>query len=430
MNRKLIEVCTICACIFSFSLVSADDAVGNPIFTAHTSKVVCVSVQDPKDMPSGYFLLFDYSSSKGTELGKPWSLVEKGKCYDIRDGGRLLIIRGGSTEKAQYANYKQYKPDTDILTKIEFDNYTGEPLYPPTVVQQLFPPLYDGDRDPLDVYSDTLYTANLIPTQYNFGDGITYTSSSYPTKELLEYYRKNLTIQAKEISDIEKRIAFVEDRRYAVDSKSIYESLATSLASTIQSCDNRSRVEYQIDIAQKQIHSLGKSENGTPVFLEEYSEIADNSLDFITYIGCKNAYIRYIASHNAEIQTLDTLADSLLKEYSPTIAESFIYKNENKQKINTYVSGTYTSEKAAPELLEQIRTLYNFPKEIHISTSDTNIVTALPQSTTIEEATPEKKMSIVAASKNKLFKIYTILPLVGVLIITGIIIYRKKKNVV
>src|SRR3989344_9435907 len=94
----------------------ANDSGPMPDFIVKHNKITCVSAIDPENIGSGYFLVFDYSPAIGAKMGKPWSIVEKGKCYQVdADGGdiyRVQIINGNEREK--FGNYSAYNPTDDI----------------------------------------------------------------------------------------------------------------------------------------------------------------------------------------------------------------------------------------------------------------------------------------------------------------------------
>lgn len=436
MNRKANGILLIVFSLLFFKIVSADDASANPIFTAHRDKVTCVSVVNPESMPDGYFLLYDYSSKIGTELGRPWSIVEKGKCYEIdHSGGAIYVVKGGEVDKAKFRNLSLYTPDQNIEIKT-YKNKEGAVYQDPgtpysfdDVVYEMFPSEgqdYVEGSSGQDYYLRNSYLPYIIPTKYEFGENITFTSamgSMYenPTIDLSGFSKE-------EIAKIKVTANILHDPRYNKQILDLYSTLAENLTTTLNSCDNRTRVEYQINLSNKSINQkqIWKLKDGSEVTqaVNEYSW--DDQVGFVSQIGCKDAYINFIQSNKSIIDAIDNLAEAILKDNKAGPDEETISINKNQTKILAFIAGTYSPEKLSEDRLMRLVSLYEPPFPDFLNIKENNVTTISTQPTVLEEPTSEKKMDEISHSGNKLFKIYTVLPILGIIVMVFIV--RKKKQ--
>ena len=167
--------------------VKADDGGPNSVFWVIDHKTNCVSVINPEATGANAFLVFDYSAKVGQTRGKPWAIVEKGKCYEVDDGTEdiyLIKIVNGN-EREVFSNYNLYK-STDSVPNIFCDNEYGcrvaKPRYSITAMSFL------GENSVTIDASESIHftgiTANaLFPTKYDFGYPVTSFSSTMPEED-------------------------------------------------------------------------------------------------------------------------------------------------------------------------------------------------------------------------------------------------------
>lgn len=434
MYKKAQGFALLITSFFFFSIAYADDTSSNPIFTAHKDKVTCVSVADPEDMPDGYFLLFDYSTSMGMQLGRPWSVVEKGKCYEIdHTGGAIYIIKGNEADKVKFKDSSLYKPDHNIEERGYNTVGADEPLYSNGAISQILPP-YPVESNTQDLYMQTFYLPNIIPTKYNFKEGITYsTSMGYMFRNESDF---NFTgYSPEDISKTKTLLSIVKDPRYNKQILDLYSILASGLTNILNSCDNRSRVEYQLDLQTKSISQIWKLKDGTVISpaMNEYDiNPREPSIGFLYQIGCREAYKSYLETNQSTINTIDNIASTILKDNHVESSDQAISINESKPKIISFLTGTYTPEKLLADKIQTSESLYSFPDFVKIKSNvgATKTIASPIPSTVLEEPTPEKKMEDIKGSSNKFFKLYTMLPIIGLVIILVVIIIKRKNNAI
>ena len=245
------------------NIVRADDWGPNITYWVKDNKITCLSVINPENLKSDFFFLFDYSQRVGENLGKPWVILEKGKCYEIDDEEgnlyRVQIINGN--ERQQYSDYAKYKP-TDDITASEG-------------IVRMWPYEYEelGVTRSADIHFTGITANSLFPTKYDFGTPVTAFISS--------------------MSEEQQKIS--NDQSY-LEINTLYTNLAEQLESTIKSCDTRIRVEHQLsvtqynDVSEKNIiWKLGNN--------KDFSFDATKKLDPLSAIelmGCKASYSEFI----------------------------------------------------------------------------------------------------------------------------------------
>lgn len=359
------------------SIVRADDGGPNITYWVKDNKINCLSVINPENLKSDFFFLFDYSQRVGENRGKPWVILEKGKCYEINDEGgnlyRVQIINGN--ERQQYSDYAKYKPADDITASES--------------IARMWPSEYRGlgVTRSADIHFTGITANSLFPTKYDFG--IPITAFIYSMSE-----------EQQKISN---------DQSY-LEIKTLYTNLAKQLESTIKSCDTRIRVEHQLsvtqynDVSEKNIiWKLGNN--------KDFSFDATKKLDPLSAIelmGCKASYSEFINSHKTDFNTIDRLSQEVISKYPDAVA----------------ISGDYGPiQKRDDSLIKKILAFVstNEPANNAVTTTTENSTTATP----LDEPTPEKKIDLLVNSKNPLMRVYVYLP---ILALVGIVIFFLLKK--
>jgi len=359
------------------SIVRADDGGPNITYWVKDNKINCLSVINPENLKSDFFFLFDYSQRVGENRGKPWVILEKGKCYEINDEGgnlyRVQIINGN--ERQQYSDYAKYKPADDITASES--------------IARMWPSEYRGlgVTRSADIHFTGITANSLFPTKYDFGIPITAFISS--------------------MSEEQQKIS--NDQSY-LEIKTLYTNLAKQLESTIKSCDTRIRVEHQLsvtqynDVSEKNIiWKLGNN--------KDFSFDATKKLDPLSAIelmGCKASYSEFINSHKTDFNTIDRLSQEVISKYPDAVA----------------ISGDYGPiQKRDDSLIKKILAFVstNEPANNAVTTTTENSTTATP----LDEPTPEKKIDLLVNSKNPLMRVYVYLP---ILALVGIVIFFLLKK--
>ncbi len=359
------------------SIVRADDGGPNITYWVKDNKINCLSVINPENLKSDFFFLFDYSQRVGENRGKPWVILEKGKCYEINDEGgnlyRVQIINGN--ERQQYSDYAKYKPADDITASES--------------IARMWPSEYRGlgVTRSADIHFTGITANSLFPTKYDFGIPITAFISS--------------------MSEEQQKIS--NDQSY-LEIKTLYKNLAKQLESTIKSCDTRIRVEHQLsvtqynDVSEKNIiWKLGNN--------KDFSFDATKKLDPLSAIelmGCKASYSEFINSHKTDFNTIDRLSQEVISKYPDAVA----------------ISGDYGPiQKRDDSLIKKILAFVstNEPANNAVTTTTENSTTATP----LDEPTPEKKIDLLVNSKNPLMRVYVYLP---ILALVGIVIFFLLKK--
>lgn len=356
-------------------VAKANDSAPNITYWIKDEKITCLSVVDPENLDKDYFLVFDYSPRLGEKYGRPWAVLEKGKCYEINeDGGafyRVKIVTGN--ERQEFRDYSKFNPADDIVA--------GE------TVRKIWP-YYDSGPWAGSHFS---LTANkLFPTKYDFGAPMTF-HTPLP-EELLKISR---------------------DPNY-IKIDTLYSSLAKQLESTIRACDARIRVERQISVMNQGEYVVEKNVVWSFRDKQDFSYGVTQGFDqlsAIDLIGCRAAYTRFVDSHRVDFNTVDQLAEAVIKKYPKVLAISqdygpIIKRDEAAiQKINAFVSAneqTGDSVIIAPE----------------------NTVTATP----LDTPTPARKIALLFSSGNPLMFVYIFLPLAALIGIVVFLLTRKRKK--
>lgn len=391
-------------------IVKADDGGPNTNFWAIDNKTHCASFINPEVVGSDTFLVFDYSSKVGQDRGKPWTIIEKGKCYEVEDGSEevyLVKIVNGN-EREIFSNYNIYNSTDNISQKI-CSNYDCNI----TTIGHLITPLYlIGETSVTNTASESIHFTGveinkLFPTKYDFGFPVTSHSSMMP----------------EELKPIVYYPSFVS-------AENLYNSLAEQLNSTLQSCDSRIRVESQYYIETDNWKNLflfrknliWRLSDNKDVIVEvrnlngEYTK--PDSLNEVELMGCKIAFGAFIQTHQTDFSTIDRLAQEVITKYPNAL------KKGESESDSDYLS---------PISLRNNTEISKILAFANNSNTTSGTVTIPPTQqvvtpTVLDEPTPEKKTDILVNSSNPLMRVYVWLPTVALLGILIVLVFKKKKQ--
>jgi hypothetical protein len=408
MKKYLAFVLVFLSLCTSVLNVYADDGGPNTDFWVTDNKTSCVSFVNPEIAGDTSFFVFDYSAKTGAKLGRPWVIVEKGKCYQVEDGTEDLykidIVNGN--EKTLFSDYTPYKP-TDSIKDIFCKD---DSCVKTTLGQQIDYAYIFGEISPTTTYPETIHftgiNANdLFPTTYDFGYPITSYSSWTP-----EDLRPTMN-----------------DPSFIALSDAVT-SVAKQLTSTLQSCDTRVRTEEQkkIELIDGNIYA----QTETVIWrLANNQDIAVQTFDYtkgpygspkgltpldplraVSLMGCSNAYTSFIKQHPQEFDTIDKLSEKVLAKYPTTLQktdqdyEPLIQRDSiQRNKILAFIENPSPADAL------------------------TNPQTQTFTPTTLDEPTPEMKSDMFFNSSNILMKVYVWLPILAFIGLILFLVLRKKK---
>jgi hypothetical protein len=393
----------------------ANDAGPNSNFWATDNKVHCISFINPLFVGNDAFLVFDYSIEVGQSLGKPWSIIEKGKCYEIKDGNEevyeIKIINGD--EREIFSNYKNYNSADNIIEVFCKGDYRcQETTLGQSIKNMNLHTEYSVTTSREQEIHFMLEINNLFPTKYDFGYPITSHISTTP----------------EELKPVMKHSSFI-----SLDN--IYNSLANKLNITLRSCDNRIRVEDQYMVTTNSIYNYNYlfktnviwrfannkdlivkkfngelNQDGSPRTIS-FTEL--DSLGAIELMGCKESFISFTKDNKLNFDEIDRLTDDLINKFSG-ILEGNYYMEINPRKDS------------------EIKKILDF-----VNLSSNNIDSPLNTTlkfdedktpTVLDEPTSEKKMEIIKGSTNPFMKAYVWFPAVALFGILMVLIFKKKRQ--
>jgi len=425
MKKTLGLVFVLAFLIVGARTVKADDGGPNSAFWVIDHKTNCISVINPEATGDNAFLVFDYSAKIGQTRGKPWTVVEKGKCYEIDDGSEEMylvkIVKGN--EREIFSKYSSYSPTDSVPQIFCKDNASNNQYHDydcrtTKLGYSIVPTYIIGENSVTTSASESIHftgiTANaLFPTKYDFGFPVTSFISTMP----------------EELKPIVNYSSFVS-------ASNLYTSLAKQLVINLQSCDSRLRVErqYRFDTiasygeplslhvgnivwrlsnnkdAIVQTFDLGIGANGFPKGLT-----TPDILNEVKLMGCATDFSVFIKAHQTDFATIDRLAQEVITKYPSAL----------KKSDNDYLSPI--SLRNSAEILK-ILAFENNP-----STTSGIVTTPLTQTpqnitqTVLDEPTPDKKKDMLVNSSNPLMRVYVWLPIIALIGLLSFLAFRKKQ---
>jgi hypothetical protein len=367
--------------------VLANDGAPNDVFWVKNNKINCLSVINPEDIGDNYFLLFDYSPRVGQERGKPWVILEKGKCYEVDEEGgvlyRITIVNGD--ERQQYSDYARYQSTDDIASNVN-DN-----IFPNVNIIGMWPIAYTGREEYRlhAIYFTWIRAREVFPTKYDFGAPIT----------------ERAVLPSREADEM------VNDQSYLAIQK-LYTDLAIELGDTIRSCDTRIRVEHQLSVEQNNYVSeknvIWRLSNNEDFGFSVAQKIT--SLEAIEKIGCRESFSEFINTHKSDFNTIDRLSEEFISKYPNAVA----------------ISGEYgpimeRDSAVSQKILAFVDT--DSPVFIETSTNEDSI-----KATLLDEPTTEEKGNLLFNSENLLMQAYIYLPIFALIGIIVFFVLKKRQK--
>jgi len=404
----------------NLNIVLADDGGPNTDFWVIDNKTNCVSVVNPEAVGSNAFFVFDYSAKIGQTRGKPWVIIEKGKCYEIDDGSEdiylVKIVKGD--ERETFSNYTAYQT-IDSISQTFCKNNDCNPSSPDFTPGPIIPMHIFGETSVTtsqleEIHFTGIVTDALFPTKYDFGFPVTSFSSTMP----------------EELKPIVNYPSFVS-------ASNLYASLAKQLNSILQSCDTRIRVERQYgvdfnlnpvelyvknvvwrlannqDIATRSLLSTEITEYGT--FSKNLTQ--PDLLNEINLMGCRTSFGTFTQTHLVDFSMIDRLAQEVIKKYPSAL----------KKSDDDYLSPISLRDST------EISKILAFANSSNVSNQTQTVTTPSTQtsqniiSTVLDEPTPEKKTDMVVNSSNPFMQAYIWLPIGAIIGILAVLAFRKKQ---
>lgn len=404
--------------------VSANDGFGID-YDARHNLINCVVIENADEFnKDGKYLFFDYSIAVGDRLGRPWTQVEKEKCYeystDTTDVSSFVLIETEDTEPINILNtsakeefkslyfwgteeksidfYKKYKDSIKFFDEIEsyyyYDNhFRGTGL------------------DSHNMYINKLNEINFKNFKYIFGHGIVSFISNQNGEDLLEKYLKENG--EGDLSD--KLFSY---REKIINSLKSYES---EISSEYNSClTNVKRVEYH----EKVIWDIDRpafESKGMFVLLKNNNLLKVNSLRDVLDEDCKE---KIYDIHKKWIDTLNKQGDG----YYGIIQQIKSFQSSDPD----FSSSIYSSVDYPHWDFDYMISLNEEVVELKKEYTETapSVSNNEPSELDSEDINVSQKIintfDSVMTEKNYLFCLYLVLPL---LIILGYLIYRRKNKI-
>ncbi len=375
------------------------------------SKIVCASF-DLSQMPSNYFLVFDYSPTAGKDRGKPWAIVEDGKCYALTLESKLFSVEqttGDEKSAIEFAS-ESFDPEVNFIdvycpgsAKDEYDAYPLDNCIKNYAINEL-EVWYDrpgiGLNDPGDLYGFGIWAYTLFPTKYNYTYFVTTFTSNFGD------------FQGVLKNDVDFKEAF-----------DLYNNLAKDLNQALNSCDARTRVEHQYKITPQDYNNLGypsTSERKIVWKIDEtnFYELPPlwnkkfgtdrNSLEFVSAMGCTETYLAFLREHASDFERSDVLAELLLSRYPI----------ESKNMV----------EERDPAELQAIKDFPVIKASVTDASNDMYLNEKNIKPTELDEPTVEKKIEILNETGNTFVHLYLIMPFVTILVMGAVLYFSRKRG--
>ena len=387
------------------NFVSANDSFGVPTYKLINENVITCGSFDLSGVPEDSFLVFDYSKEIGIVRGKPWTIIEQGKCYQLDTNDTQVfqvVVRSGSEREMVETAAKQHGTSASF-SEVFCDQPELSDSPQPHSCSSIHT-IYDtygvtqGDGylglgyQPEYLYSLGIWAPSLFPTKYEFGAFITTAEASF--------YEFQTTVLTKDLE-------FQE-------ADALYTRLAEDLNAVLKKCDTRKRLEYRFtpvaSVTTGEIGYLGgdmvwRLADGMdfiikPKYGEPEEELRD-SIELVAAMGCADEYRAYLSENAEDFKRIDVLAEGMLERYADSYADIMVHEHEPKE----------------------LASILRFWEG-----EEVNIESVTPTTTTEYEA-PNPMLQLLSLwnSENPLMKLYYLLPVAAVLGIAVFWLYRRRK---
>jgi hypothetical protein len=370
-------------------------------------------------------MVYDYSPQEGVHRGKPWTIVEPGKCYLIDEQATSYAIRSktsGEPSAALNTLQRDYNPQTSLRDALCAPSERG--VYPAPCanqdldIQEVPLPLIGGPAVGLEdaVHELGVTAGGVFPTKYVPGMGVAYFTGMAP--EAMPYMKDPLFTTLK----------------------ATYESLAGELNAAVASCDARVRTEYRVrPTFYQESWGSGIQFSGDMKVIWRMKSGADvtapaphkDQAGILDRLGCGDAYRAFVTTHADAFKRLDALTEQLNKKY-PHPPVSF-YTTRDAATLAQLRSYLAHAAPAIPEVVPQqedrVMEQPTQPEDAGITSKSQQqlevLRTELDGSADRVELTPSEKAHAVATERDPLFMIYILLPLVALVgMVIGFLLKR------
>ncbi len=318
---------------------------------------LCWSLADLPAVADRYVVVYDFSRVAGTKLGTPWTLVAQGTCYPIDESDeRVYAFRkpldpGLAAALTAPEDYPGSANLTDLMPPVCGGTATSSCAIktPPALVTAPRPtnrPAHASDIPLVD----------LLPTHYIPGEGFTAFDPLYGHEP-----------------DVSPDHGFSHDARTAA-ARTVLETLAAGLTTTIRTCDTRTRVEFRDVLTDTSVPG-DDATLGVPSLLASTTvwrlasgaDVAEppsgQTFLKLALMGCTNAVGAYLRSKQADITELDQLLSGLEASYYPRGS----------------TDGTYAMETRNPATFAQLTAFVTYGTYPPLDLRLLHILPALPQ---------------------------------------------------
>ncbi len=429
LNKKFLTA-LILGFVFLIGEVQANDGFGINYDPKHDF-INCITIKNADEFnKNGLYLYFDYSIESGQKLGRPWTRVESGKCYEystnIDDPSQFLMIK---TESSDFLNYLDTSAKYDFDTFSErYSNFVDDF----TAVYEkykdnfsLFLNVEDNDGTPFkheglgrDVYINNYNEIDMQVFKYNFEHGITSVISNGNGEDLLSQYL------------IENGRADLSSRLFSVR-KEIIKSLkdySTEISSKFNLClSDIKRIEFHENAIYEDEYTQKFESAGIYILNKDSQLIKVNKLyDYLDF-ECKQSVYKI---HEKWIDEINKKGDI----YYSTVQEIREFQSKNPDWVFALYDEVGSLEDYIPWSLDYIVGLNENILEIDEpqinEQSDTAAVSDIEPSNLDSDDVSllqnmKNNINSINDNDNFLFYLYIVLPLVAVII--GLLIYYRRR---
>lgn len=413
--------------------IHANDGFGVS-YDARHNLINCIVIENADQFNKDQiFLYFDYSKETGDRIGRPWTQIEKGKCYEYstnrEDTSSIALIKTDNTAFIDYLNTdakKEFNSFDSIIWRggvsSGIESLRGRFGGSLQILEGI--EVENGNFRSTglsrDININYLNEINMQSFKYIFGHGIVSFVSDGNSEDRLQIYLKE---NGKEQLS-EKLFSTREDiinsfKQYSDEISSVYNSCLT----------NVKRVEYHenIKIYNDEEYGISSDMNsvGIYVLLRDNTFVKINSLRDLLNADCKqkvyNVHKKWIDIINMQgdvyygtVQEIKKIQDNdvnfLFSEYyaSYFLERNSIWSFEYMVTLNEKVVAPEDYD--GGEILEQKSDI----QPTQLDSEDISISQKI-----------DNTFKSVNKNSNYLFYLYIILPLFAVL---GILIYVKKRR--
>jgi hypothetical protein len=326
-------------------LMYADDYAPNSKLWMTSPKPICWSLANLAAYMDQYVIVYDYSRAVGEKLGRPWIMVEQGKCYehDFSDGAIYVFPKPVTQRTAAILSSPSTYASRENLDDV-FPSCAKTDGYCVSDDQ----PLYVGRW----TYWENVGIRGLLEEAYRQDTGITLSgllpTHYVPSGEGFDGFHSDFG------APYSRTEQFAHDQR-TDRMMSIYNTLADGLHQTIEQCDSRQRIEERAELSQSSRAPSGVL-GATALSYLSIWPITDvwrlsSGEDVILYgtttnfarlaaLGCTNAARTYLQGNLSNIHELDTLLTQLHDTYSDgtgAVADWLIRDPAELARLTAYV---------------------------------------------------------------------------------------------